>query len=178
MIAAEKIYYAKEKWNCSFEELAYLLDLEWTVVRNLYQEEMIKRLPKITIDGDLNSLNMLSTHTRNALHRSGIRTIKDLITYEGNFAAIYYCGKQSLDEIAEAKRAIATVLNLNVPSLIAAWASGGTNVEVNWVDSKPNYGKTVTKWTVTRTKTEKVESITGRTKGWLKTIYLDVWLNS
>lgn len=172
----EKIYYAKQKWDCSFEELAYLLEMDWNEVRNIYHQEAIKRLPKITIDASTDCLNM-SERTKNCLKRRSVRTIKDLITFTGRFDAIPGCGKQSLDEIAEARAMIATVLNLTVPSLIAAFASGGTNVEVKWMDNEPNYEKVITKWEVVSTKIEQITSISGRPKGYLKTILVNVWMN-
>lgn len=176
MIAAEKIYYAKKRWKCSFEELAYLLDMDRDEVMELYRQESIKELPKITIDGSTDCLN-LSERTKNCLKRKDIRTIRDLITFTGQFEAIRGCGKQSLDEIAEARSTIATVLHLDVPALIAAFASGAVNVEIRWMDNEPNYGKVVKEWAVEYTRMNKVESISGRMKGWMKTILIDVWLN-
>lgn len=176
MTTAEKIYIAKERWDSSFEELAYLLEMDRGMVRELYHQEVIKRLPKITIDAPTDCLN-LSERTKNCLKRKDVRTIRDLITFTGRFDAISGCGKASLDEITEARSAIATVLKLDVPSLIAAFSTGGIVLDINWMDSEPNYGKVITKWEVISTKTERVESITGRTKGYLKTIKVNVWLH-
>ena len=175
--SGEKIYYAIKRWGCSYEELSYLLDMERDEVRELYRQEVIKALPKITLNGELTSLTMLSTHTRNALYRHGIKNIRQLITYEQNFSAIRGCGKQSLDEIVEARSAIATVLHLTVPSLIAAFSTGGVNLDVNWMDDEPNNNKVVTKWEVVSSKMTRIESISGRTKGYLKTIQVNVWMN-
>lgn len=176
MTTAEKIYIAKKRWDSSFEEIAYLLEMDRGMVRELYHQEVIKRLPKITINASTDCLN-LSERTKNCLKRKDIRTIRDLITFTGQFDAIRGCGKFSLDEIAEARSAIATVLNLTVPSLIVAFSTGGIVLDITWMDSEPNNNKVVTKWEVTSTKIERVESITGRTKGYLKTISVNVWLN-
>lgn len=175
--ASKKIYYAKKKWNCSFEELSYLLDIPWDEVRELYRQEVVERLPKITMNSDIRSLSILTTRTKNSFFRHGIRTVKDFITYTERFDAISGCGRAALVEIAEARSAIATVLKLNVPSLISAFSTGGVVLDISWMDDEPSNSKIITKWEVTGTKMEKVPSISGRIKGWLKTIFVQVWLN-
>ena len=179
MTTAERIYKARERWNCSFEQIAFLTDLTKKEVVRLYYQEKVKNLPKITIDGNIECLN-LATRTQNCLKRAKIYTIRDLITYTGDFYALRGCGKQSLDEIADAIHCIQSVLKLNPASLIEIFVgkgTGGINVELNWMDNEPNYCKEITKWEVQSDRIEKVLSITGRQKGFMRTIRINIWLN-
>lgn len=179
MNTEEKIYIAKERWKCSFEELAFLLEMDKPLVIELYYQEKSLRSPeKIAINNTIDDLD-LTTRTRNLLKRMGIRTIKQLITYTERFDAFRGCGGDTLKEIHEVIRRIQSVLKLTVPDLIAAFVSegnGGVNVEVNFANSKPNYGKPITQWRINNVHFSEVNSISGRPKGWLKTIDVDVWL--
>ena len=179
MTTAEKIYIAKEKWDCSFEQIAFLLELDRKAVIQFYRQEKVKHLPKITIDSSTDCLN-LTTRTKNILKRAKIYTIRDLITYTGEFYAIRGCGEQSLDEIADAFQSIQSVLKLKPASLIAiiiGKGSGNVSVELNFVDSNPNYGKVMTKWKITNEHIERISTEKCNAKGFARTVFIDVWLN-
>ena len=174
MKAGEKIFYAKEKWKCSFEELAFLLEMDKPLVMALYYQEKRLRLPKITIDSDLKDVD-ISERTRNILRRRGIITIKDLITYTGQFDTIRGCGKQSLQEILELITTVQSVLNLKIYELIAAFGAG-TVLDFTFMNRNGKQTDTLVRWEIKGVKVEPVLSITGRLKGQLRRVQVNAWL--
>lgn len=138
MEAGKKIYLAKERWNCSFEELSFLLDLDKDIVMKLYHQEKALRLPKtITIDMLIDDIG-LTERTKNCLKRTGIRTVKDLLTYLGRFDYIRNCGVKSVQEIQDMITSIQSVLKLTAASLAGLFPDEDI-VDIRYVNSgEPN----------------------------------------
>lgn len=107
MTLGERIYEAKSRWDCSFVQIAFLLDMKKEKVADIYHQECIKRreLHTITPDSYIEDCFILSTRTINLLKRHRIRTIGHLIKvksiFDVNFAG---AGMKTIAEILDASR--------------------------------------------------------------------------
>lgn len=83
MTIQERIYEAKERWNLSFVQLAFLLDLDRETIKEFYVQEKKKRTKAIAIkpNSDIDCMG-LSTRTRNLLKRKRVNTIKQLVKFK------------------------------------------------------------------------------------------------
>lgn len=106
MDIAEKIFTAKEKWNCSFDTIAFLLEMDIDIVREQYLSERKKRLLKIGINesDSIECLN-LSNRAKNALLRIDVKTVGDLISLNEPLNKIGGLGNKTIEEIQNAVKA-------------------------------------------------------------------------
>lgn len=112
MTLQEKIWLAKNRWECNFEALAFLLDMDRDEVFRLYYEYKDNLINKhtITVDDDIIYLG-LNEYCTNLLRRNGIHKIKDALTLtERKILSWYYVGELSARKIVDSIQRIRTVL--------------------------------------------------------------------
>ena len=105
----ERIVQAKQKWDLSFGQIAYLLGLDRNELEQEYDhylEEKRKKTP-LHLTTDIGELG-LTTRTTNSLRRNHIDTIGELVLLsEGQINYLKHLGEKG---IAEASDAHASVL--------------------------------------------------------------------
>lgn len=198
---AERIYQARNRWKCSFEQLSFVLDLPKEEVIALYKLEYDKNHTisrQITLNDTIDDLN-LSTRTRNLLHRRSILTIKELLTApKSKIKGKGGCGNKTLEEIDATISEIVSVLNLRVPDLMMMFTSPGIIVEIypysyentkkvlplDLRNTKDDYEysrllntKRVISFTIAKTEIKPVVNIFGKTVGYSQNISLAVWMH-
>ena len=107
MTLAEKIYEAKNRWNFSFVQIAFLLDMKKEKVASIYHQEFLKRreLHTIAPESHIEDCFVLSTRTINLLKRHNIRTIGRLIKIKSMFDVNFSgAGMKTIAEILDASR--------------------------------------------------------------------------
>ena len=112
MNTAEKICIAKDKWNLSFESLAFILEMDKKEVAKIYHNEMKKRHlnQTIRVNDEISVLigGVLSQRVCGLLYRkTHVRTIKQLLEYENDDKRF---GEKTIGEIAAAQEWIKSVL--------------------------------------------------------------------
>ena len=106
MKLSEKIYIAKEKWDCEFSLIAFLLDLDPEDVESMYLNERKKRFIKEPIkeSDDIMRLS-LSNRALKALRTSGINTVKEALDNVSSLSKINGLGTKTINEIRNALKA-------------------------------------------------------------------------
>ena len=106
MKLSEKIFIAREKWNCEFELIAFLLDVDPKDVELMYLEERKKRFIKEPIkeNDDIKRL-CLSNRALNALHNSGVSTVKELLDNISLLPTVKGFGHKTTSEVRNALKA-------------------------------------------------------------------------
>lgn len=112
MTIQERIYSARKRWECSFEMIAFLLDMDRDEVFHLYCEYKNSLLNKhtITVDDDVIYLG-LNEYCTNLLRRNGIHKIKDALTLtERKILNWNYAGELTARKILDSIQRIRAVL--------------------------------------------------------------------
>ena len=169
---AEKIYVARSEWKLSFRQLAYLFDLSIEEVKDIYHKMLEKKTKKatITLDTSVDELNF-DTRITNLLHRCHILTVKDLI--KTDIRKFYPRAEVTIHTIQGKFDEIMPVLHLSVREFLDIFAEPGVEVKYQ-VTHEENCGY-VKRWLVSdKVEIKEIRSITGRMKGYLKTIMIYV----
>lgn len=106
MRLSEKVFIAKQKWNCEFDSIAFLLDLDPKDIELMYLDELRERFVKKPIkesDG-VNRLG-LSNRSINALHKAKIKTVKELLENISSISKKRGFGLKTKSEIENALKA-------------------------------------------------------------------------
>lgn len=118
MDLAGKIYESKENWNLSFEALAFVLEMDKTMVIKLYRQELKRRKAKqpLSLDSDIKVLvnSFISVRTYNLLKRAAcFSTIRNFLSLDAKQLPrlIKHCGHKTISEVSSAQMQLKAVLD-------------------------------------------------------------------
>lgn len=112
MITSEKIYYAHKGKKISFKTIAFLCEMDESVVAKAYHSycDELRKAKPITAKDDIKMLGM-SLYSTNRLRRAGIRTIKSFAKMtKSQITQLSGLGKVRLAEVLEGWDAAKSVL--------------------------------------------------------------------
>ena len=127
MDLAGKIYESKENWNLSFEALAFVLEMDKTMVIKLYRQELKRRKAKqpLSLDSDTKLLvnSLISVRTYNLLKRASsleeveYDTIRNFLSLDAKRLPhlIKHCGHKTISEVSSAQMQLRAVLDGGEP---------------------------------------------------------------